>query len=170
MRWASLVGIALCLAACGDPVREKAIAALGGEKPGVAPGPLHRPGQPCRVCHDGTGPGELDFSLAGTVFQIPTDQTPLVDALIWFEDSAGRQYQTASNCAGNFFVRVEDFEPKWPVFVKLRYGDLEQRMSSAIYRDGSCATCHYNPPGQSSEGQVYLVPPGIVTFPPSNCP
>ena len=54
---------------CYDPVHDQEVAALGGEAPGVSPGPTHRPGQPCNVCHGGVGPANLRFSVAGTVYQ-----------------------------------------------------------------------------------------------------
>lgn len=49
------------LAAACDPVRSDAVAALGGEAPGVPHGPTHRPGQPCLLGHS-------NFAVAGTVF------------------------------------------------------------------------------------------------------
>jgi hypothetical protein len=158
-----------CVVGCGDPQRSHAIDALGGEQTGVPPGPLHRPGQPCGACHSGAGPGGLEFSLAGTVYQSPTSTTPLVDAVVFFEDGAGRQFQTATNCAGNFFVVPDDFEPAWPVFTKVLFAGLETPMSTPIYRANSCTTCHSNPEGPASVGQVYFAPPGF-TFPPSGCP
>jgi hypothetical protein len=156
------------LSGCGDPVRSGAISSLGGEVSGVPKGPLHRPGQPCTVCHGGDGPASLAFSVAGTVYQSPTTAVPLVDAVVFLEDSAGRQYLTGTNCAGNFFVVEDDFQPEWPLFAKLIFGQLENPMSTPIYRDGSCASCHSNPASDSSLGQVYFASPG-VQFPPSGC-
>lgn len=40
--------------------------------------------------------------------------------------------------------------------MKLELGDLTVDMSSAISRDGSCATCHQDPASPSSVGHVYL--------------
>ena len=51
-----------------DPVHDDAVSALGGETPGIPRGPLHRPGQPCLVCHDGASGDPAAFSMAGTVF------------------------------------------------------------------------------------------------------
>ena len=53
-----------------DPVHDEQVAALGPEPAGESPGPLHRPGQPCLVCHGGLGPAHQSFSVAGTVFAI----------------------------------------------------------------------------------------------------
>jgi len=161
-----LLSSALLAAACGvDPVRDDAIDALGGEAPGVEPGPLHRPGQPCVLCHDGGGPGETEFSLAGTVYQIQGRSTPLPDAIVRFIDSRGRQYRTATNCAGNFFVMKEDYDPEFPVWVKLDFAGVEQVMGSPIFREGSCAACHTAKPGKESAGPVYVAPTD-VPFPP----
>ena len=41
------------------------------EAPGVRRGPLHRPGQPCLLCHDGALGDPQRFTVAGTVFQTP---------------------------------------------------------------------------------------------------
>ena len=61
----------LSAAACSsDPVRDQRIERLGPEVSGVPEGPLHRPNQPCLLCHAGAGPGDAVFSLAGTVFTI----------------------------------------------------------------------------------------------------
>ena len=54
LRIASVALAALATTCTLDPVQSEAVADLGGEAPGVAPGPLHRPGQPCLVCHDGS--------------------------------------------------------------------------------------------------------------------
>ena len=157
---------ALLPAACGvDPVREEAIDALGGEVAGVEPGPLHRPGQPCVLCHDGDGPGGAVFSLAGTIHQIQNRPAPLPDAIVRFVDSRGRQHRTATNCAGNFFVMREDYDPEFPVWVKLEFGGVEQAMGSPIFREGSCAACHTPKPGKESAGPVYFAPTD-VPFPP----
>ena len=51
-----------------DPVDDMAVAALGDEVPNIPPGPYHRAGQPCSVCHGGQGPASTVFSMAGTVF------------------------------------------------------------------------------------------------------
>ena len=46
---------ASALAACVDESHELQVQALGAEVPGVPMGPLHRPGQPCLVCHGDQG-------------------------------------------------------------------------------------------------------------------
>ena len=157
------------VAGCADPVHDERVHALGGEQPGIPPGPLHRPGQPCNDCHDGRGPGNVVFSFAGTVYRTADATTPLVGARVRFQDSSAQKYETATNCSGNFFVLVEDFRPEWPVWVKVEYGGLEQMMGSPTYREGSCARCHRDPPGPSSVGHVYFGP-SEFPFPPPSCP
>jgi hypothetical protein len=171
--------LALLLAACGDPVREKAIDALGGEKPGVPAGPLHRGGEPCVLCHDGSGPGSSVFSLAGTVYQTKGAKVPLANALVKFIDQAGNKHQTGTNCAGNFFVMQADYDPAFPVWVKVDFGfqvtpvdphkPVEIPMDSPIYREGSCAKCHAEQESVESAGHVYLSPVEGVTFPAVPC-
>ena len=161
-----LLAVSLALVACGDPVHSNAIDKLGGEKPGVHPGPLHRPGQPCTVCHDGSGPGNMIFSLAGTVFEVPNAPTPLVDAIVRFVDFRGKTYVTGTNCAGNFFVTPEDYSPTFPVWVKVEFAGGVQHMGSPFFREASCAACHFEPAGPDSPGRIYFAPP-TFTFPPS---
>jgi hypothetical protein len=109
------------------------------------------------------------FSLAGTAYRSPGSRTPLPGAIVGFVDSALRKHQAATNCAGNFFVLEDDFDPVWPVWTKLRYGGIEQPMGSPLFREGSCAKCHVDPAGQTSAGPVYLVPDDFP-LPPSTCP
>jgi hypothetical protein len=148
--------LALAVAGCNDPVRNSAIEALGGEAPGVPPGPLHRPGQPCLVCHGGEGPAESEFTLAGTVYQKATGTKPLHDARIRFIDSAGSEYVVVSNCGGNFWASAANFRPLWPVWTKVEYEAESVEMTSAIYREGSCGACHRDTATPSSAAHVYL--------------
>ncbi len=191
MRSCALLALLLAVG-CGDPVRSNAIDKLGGEASGVPPGPLHRPGQPCVLCHDGNGPGSMVLLFGGTVYQASETKVPLVGAIVHFRDSAGKDYKTATNCAGNFFVVDGDYEPNWPVFVKVEYAitvnlptgpvtqPLSPTMTSPIYetdgstvsglRDRSCANCHSDPAGPSSVGHIYTAPQGsMVPFPTVNC-
>jgi hypothetical protein len=166
-----VLAFALCgsLAACADPVRSADIDALGGETPGVPAGPLHRAGQPCVLCHDGDGPGEAVFSFGGTVYEDQMHTRPASDVIVHFIDAKKRVHDTATNCAGNFFVMQAAYKPEFPVFVRLQYGTAivpgkppepltPVDMKTPIYRDGSCATCHVDPPGQDSTGHVFLAP------------
>jgi hypothetical protein len=140
---------------CADPVREQAVAALGGEDPGVEPGPLHRPGQPCLVCHDAAGPSV--FSLAGTVYARPEGRVPVAKVTVELIDADGQAFKAVTNCAGNFLVRPEDYTPRYPLWVTLAVGDQKIDMESPVFRDGSCASCHGDPKGPASAGHAYFL-------------
>jgi hypothetical protein len=149
------------LLAC-DPVNDAAIAALGGEARGVPKGPLHRPGQPCLVCHDGNVGNPPGFSVAGTVFVNASDLQAAVDAGVMLTDSIGSTYNATTNQAGNFYVLPSQFQPTYPMKVAVAYDGTTVQMTADVGRDGSCAKCHFDPPSAASPGHVY-VPPGGVT-------
>jgi hypothetical protein len=160
-----LLGGAVALAAalgsfaCVDAVHEDAVQALGGESPGVSPGPLHRPGQPCVTCHGGSGPAKTQFSMAGTVYAVDQSNQPAAGAIVSLEDVDGLPYNTTTNSVGNFFLTLSDFFPHYPVSVMnvaSSDGSQNQGMTTLINRDGSCADCHANPRGPDSEGPIYL--------------
>jgi len=156
-----IIFIALSFSCAADPVREREIAALGGETPGVPHGPLHRPGQPCGLCHGADGPDNPTFSLAGTLYRSPTSLEPFRNATIHFIDSTGDQRATKSNCAGNFYVRSDEWTPSWPLWSKVEYKDANgitkaAEMSSAIFRETSCSTCHTDPASPSTVGRLYV--------------
>lgn len=156
----SLRGVfaALLLASggCGDPVRDQQIEALGPEQTNIARGPLHRAGQPCLTCHDGRGAGIRELSVAGTVFLAEGSERPAPGVRVELVDSLGTRFESATNCAGNFFVDPADFTPTYPLWVALRAGDYRIEMDSPVQRDGSCASCHTTTPGRASAGGVYL--------------
>jgi len=146
--------------ACKDPVRERLYDELGGEDPAVPQGPLHRPGQPCLACHGEGGDTDARFSFAGTVYQTPGSLEPLHDARIRVIDSTGRQYAVTSNCAGNFYAGADNFDPVWPMWMKVEYEDWKADMLSPSSREGSCAACHEDPASPSTVGHVYLAQDG----------
>jgi hypothetical protein len=157
------------LAGCGDPVRDDAIAALGPEEPGVRPGPSHRPGQPCVLCHD-QGEKAPPFSLAGTVYVDAMSNTPIGDVSVIILDAAGAEFTTITNCAGNFFIRPEEFTPTYPIWINMRAGAVHRSMETASYREPSCAACHSDPRSRTSAGHVYLIDdPTVETAPASRC-
>ncbi len=172
-RWLAFAALsAALLAACGDPVHDQQRESLGGETDGVPKGPLHRPGQPCLVCHSDYGPAHMILSFGGTIYQYDTDPlVPLKDALVTLTDAKGRIYEVQSNCAGNFYVQRADYDPTYPVRASVTYGTVPvSPMLSFIHRDGSCASCHTDPVGPSSNGHVYAAAAGAATFPPGGCP
>jgi len=144
-----------------DPEHQLAIEALGPEDPKVPVGPLHRPGQPCMLCHD-VGAGAATFNIAGTVFRDNTSTTPLTDADVLLVDSAANRFTAHSNCVGNFYVRASEFEPVWPFWVTVRQGSNDSAMASPVHRERSCAACHFNPVGPRTAGQVYLTSDDFV--------
>ncbi len=131
-----------------DPVRSNAVAALGGEAPGVPHGPLHRPGQPCLLCHG-------NFSVAGTVFVDPLNRDPAVGVTVNLTDSQGHVFSDTTNAAGNFFITPEQFAPVYPMKVALQYNGMTVNMTANVGRDGACAMCHSDPVSPSSPGHVY---------------
>jgi hypothetical protein len=146
----------LLVSSCNDPVRNTTVDELGGETPGVPAGPLHRPGQPCLVCHGGEGPAESEFSIAGTLYQSAAGTKPLHDARVRVIDSSGDEYDVVSNCGGNFWASAANFRPRWPVWVKVEYEPESVEMTSAIFREGSCGACHGDPASSRGAGHVYL--------------
>ncbi len=149
---------ALAAASACDPVGEDARAALGPETPGVRPGPLHRPGQPCLVCHDGALLNPGAFSVAGTIYRTPSSPTGLEGATVFLSDSSNSSYMTlATNSAGNFYVTPDEWNPVYPltsIAVMSTAGFAV--MESDVGRNGACASCHVNPAGPASPGQVCI--------------
>lgn len=151
-----IVGLGVIGSGCVDPLREEAIWALGEEAQGIAPGPLHRAGQPCLVCHDGGV--STPFSVAGTIQLTIDGDKPAVSALVQFADGLGTKHVVATNCAGNFFVRPGDFDPIWPLWVRIESEGWTQEMESPVNLEGSCASCHAPLPSSRSAGPVYVYP------------
>jgi hypothetical protein len=120
-------------------------------------GPLHRPGQPCLVCHDS---GEASaFTVAGTVYAREGSETPLNGVTVRLIDAEDRRFEAVTNCAGNFFVRPSQFVPRYPLWITLAVGAQTIDMESPAFREGSCAACHAEPKGPASAGQVYFLLP-----------
>lgn len=150
------------LTACQDAVHDQEVSALGGEAPGVSPGPDHRPGQPCTVCHGGQGPAKVTFTVAGTIFMDPGANAPAVGAEIQLEDANGNYFHVQTNNAGNFYLQSHDWSPTFPISVPvLSYSSsggmpLQQSMITNDNRDGSCASCHALSPSFTSPGPIYV--------------
>jgi hypothetical protein len=161
-------GLALVAAAAAgacDPVHAAAKAALGGEAPGVSPGPLHRPGQPCLVCHDGAAGDPPAFSVAGTVYLDALGLVPVDGAAVILRGADQVVSPAATtNAAGNFYFVPGQFAPVYPFVVdSITVGNVAIAMHSHIGGNGSCAGCHVDPPGPDSPGHVYFdAPPGMT--------
>jgi hypothetical protein len=151
-----LAPLFLLASACDDPVKDADVAALGPEDPNVPIGPLHRPGQPCIVCHGGSGPGVLQMSIAGTIYEQSHSSKPAAGAIVNLTDASGEVHQAETNCAGNFFVESVDWSPTFPVHTAIAYHASEAKMTARIGREGSCAACHTGVDGPGSLIHVYL--------------
>jgi hypothetical protein len=151
--------IALASIACGNPVVDQKVAALGGEQEGVEQSEFHRPGQPCVLCHNPYYGASPEISLGGTIFADLNSFNPAANVEVIMTDTLGRSRTAVTNCIGNFFVLAEDWEPQFPVAVEIRYPTFTpdgtpltdtagaplrkvKAMGSVVSRDGSCATCH----------------------------
>ena len=152
---------------CVDPLKGQQIAELGDEVPGFEEMELHRPGQPCLVCHSDGGPGEPKFSFGGTLFFRPPNGDPafLVEGYtVEILDSKGDTVQATSNACGNFYIELDTFKPAYPVRTEVLGTNAEGKlitnevMTSRIARDGSCASCHLLPANFDSPGEVYVGP------------
>ena len=144
-----------------DPVHQSQVDALGPERAGVAPGPYHRAGQPCTICHGPEGPAHPQFVLAGTVFA-SRDQAAGVDQTeILLVDSLGSSPPTSiqTNCVGNFYITSDMWNPAFPIRVAVASGQATELMVGHVGRDGSCASCHSDPRGLGSPGHVFVGSP-----------
>jgi len=152
-RWLLL---ALAAASC-DPVYDDQIERLGPEAPGVRKGPLHRPGQPCVLCHDGTTGDPPRFTVGGTIYVDPATLTPADGATVSLTSADGASWAATTNAAGNFYVVPSQFVPAYPMTVVVTYSSSKATMHGHVGRDGSCADCHTDPAGPASAGHIYAV-------------
>jgi hypothetical protein len=157
-RWGTALGLVagIALAACVDETHDLQVQALGGEAPGVPHGPLHRPGQPCLVCHGEAGPASHKFVMAGTVDAVQGQGAPASGVQVVIEDVNGAFRAATTNEVGNFYITTAEWSPTLPAQVQISKGQSTQQMLSHIGRDGSCADCHMQTPGPTSPGPVYL--------------
>jgi hypothetical protein len=136
---------------CIDPVHSDDVSALGPEEQGVREGPTHRPGQPCRACHGGQGPGKPEFTIAGTVYLSRGSGLPAVGTTVEISDSTNSMVlkTLVTNEVGNFYISTDDWKPgpTFPLFIRLRDGRADvagvKEMQTPIGRNGGCAFCHY---------------------------
>jgi hypothetical protein len=155
--------VALAAAASCDPVHDRSVDVLGGEAPGVEPGPLHRPGQPCLTCHDGALGDPTEFTIAGTIYVSAEDLAPAVGATVTVTGAGGSApHAMVTNEAGNFYAEPREFTPVFPLTVAVTYRGVTAEMGTLVGRDGSCADCHSDPPGPASAGHVFIPPDGVT--------
>ncbi|MBI4700599.1 MAG: hypothetical protein HY744_05450 [Deltaproteobacteria bacterium] len=169
MRWLSLLLALLGSAAvtgCGDALRDERIEALGPEVEGVAPGPFHRPGQPCTWCHSDYGGAAPKLAVGGTVYYQPSDANktafPVDGYIVELEDARGVIMKPQTNCIGNFYVEYTEGWPYFPLRASLLAAQgmggsaKVASMSTRINREGSCAGCHQAQKSASSPGPVVV--------------
>lgn len=155
-RWLAFAA-ALAPSACTDPVLETKLDALGPEPGPYAPGPNHRAGAPCTVCHAEGSSARSAFDLGGTVYARASSKEGLPGVKVRLFDSEGDQLGVITNQVGNFFLREGELGAvDFPVWVELEYQGELTAMQSPMFRERSCATCHSDPPGPSHAGHVYL--------------
>jgi hypothetical protein len=138
---ASVLVLAALGASCEyDPVLQDAIDQLPAEK--GEPSELHRPGQPCEVCHNEYEGAEPRLAIGGTVFaqDVATlGLLPVEGVFVTIYDSAGASQKACTNAAGNFYVEYDDWpDAEFPLTVQVG----NRFMRSLIGRDRSCASCH----------------------------
>lgn len=139
-----VLALASFSASCTDPVRDAAIERLGGET-GSGPGPLHRPGQPCVLCHSDGGPAsDHKFVIGGTVFESSAPQSKGADNVqVLFIDASSAQRQTLTNEVGNFYIREDEWpDLTFPFKVGLLADNKPIPMATTVNREGSCNFCH----------------------------
>jgi hypothetical protein len=100
--------------------------------------------------------------MAGTVYAGGNTLAPEVGATVTLQSADGTNATATTNAAGNFFLTPDTYMPKYPVHViSITQGNSSVTMHSHIGGNGSCAGCHFNPPGPASPGQVYFSTDGI---------
>jgi hypothetical protein len=162
MRPALILALVAALG-CGNTPEDDARDALGDTDHdyGGEAGPLHRPGQPCLLCHG--------FQLAGTVYRFEDDRAGVGGASVHVTDGMGRSFTATTNSSGNFYVtrggelEADDdgelelpYELEYPLAVEIEHEGITQPMRSLIWREGSCAHCHGPTEGESSAGRIVL--------------
>ncbi len=164
----------IAVASCADPEHQAQVDALGPEPASPGPGPTHRPGQPCLTCHGGDGPAKAQFAVAGTIFQTAArGAAPLVNGNVLVYDATTdgtdgqTPHQSSTNAAGNFYFDASAWSPVFPLHdITLDFTGIappRPKMHTRVGRNGSCATCHFDPPdgtslaARNTPGHVYLV-------------
>lgn len=153
----------IALVRCTDPVPDRLVEAQGkDELKGYPEGQYHRPGQVCTACHRENGEATTAFSMAGTIFSGPQDLTGVYNAEVQLTDSVGTSFIAKTNCVGNFFVKPEEWSPKFPVLVRVHKGTTALSMHGPIGRETSCNKCHVAHV-QSAE-ELHRTTPHIALF------
>ena len=156
-----VLAIATFATSCTNPVKDHEIARLGPEADGVSPGPEHRPGQPCVLCHSDGGTAKGKFAIAGTVYTTSKADKGVDKVKIFILDGANADRQTTSNAVGNFFIRDEEWpDLTYPFKTGVEVGTTGIKMQSTVNREGSCNFCHKPPGGDPRESIGPITAPG----------
>lgn len=142
--------------ACVDPVHDAAVERLGPEDPTIQKGLRHRAGQPCLTCHGGDGPGEPEFSVAGTIYLRRDESEPLEGAIVTITDATGRARSITTNDVGNFRIERSSWKPVFPLKVQVSFDDEIAEMKTLVNGDGACSSCHRGDGDSSHVPRVYL--------------
>jgi hypothetical protein len=96
--------------------------------------------------------------VGGTVYQAQYGTgVPQNGASVTVVDTNGVQASATTNAVGNFYIPESQWAPVFPVHVTaVSFGESSAFMTTHIGRDGSCASCHYDPPGGDLVGHIYL--------------
>lgn len=160
--FSAVLGAATLLAAsCTDPVLDQTVEEQGNETERIEKGEFHRVGQRCTACHQENGEASNSpFTLAGTIFASPTRQVGVGGAEVRMTDSDGTKHIAKTNCVGNFFVKPDEWVPRFPILVEVAKSGARRSMRSAIGRETDCAGCHRVetplPDPLSQLGHIYL--------------
>lgn len=146
----------LLFVSCVGPVRDEEIAALGPEVSGVDEGPTHRAGQPCNTCHGERGSAEPELSVGGTVYAAWSSDQAAPGAVVTITDARNREHRMTANSAGNFFATKVEFDPMYPLRVKVAFGGATEEMSTLVRRDGNCGKCHRRDGDSTHTVRIYV--------------
>jgi hypothetical protein len=155
------VFLLVLLGACeaGDPTMAKIYDAAPDAwtcDPGVANVTAdghHNPGLDCLGCHDdNTADGAPKFTAAGTLYDGPSGNSPLVGATIIVSDALDHEYRMVSQQNGNFYMSADVVFP-----LRSKVTQCPSTHSMQGFSVGSCnqGGCHG---AGDPQGRVYLQP------------
>jgi hypothetical protein len=109
------------------------------------------PGSDCVGCHRDSGARPL--LVGGTVYTLPSTSGPqplddcfgLESIELVIRDSAGREFSTLTNRAGNFYIEGSESELTLPYSAELRWNLDGRETTTAMFSApsyGGCARCH----------------------------
>ena len=151
-----ILGLALAVGGCRDPVLEAKADALEPEPGPYDNGPLHRAGFPCTYCHAKGGRASPEFDLAGTIYADQNATEGLAGVTVRLFETSGRQQTATTNEVGTFLLEPGALELDFPLWVRIEFGDEVRSMQTPIFRERSCAACHRSPTGPDRRWPVFL--------------